>query len=430
MIEQYAEESIIGTLITSDGELMQELPAELDASMFTDTVFATAFAIYQEAYEKSEKISLAILQQKVISRSGGTPAEYIEKRIRDAVVNGYSTMTAAEDSQAIITAYKARRLNEVLNKTQVTSDNLSAAMDFLTMEIEHLNNSSGERTKALPQIVRENKGNYFHESDTPKIELEFDTLNDMVGGFEAGDMIVIGARPAVGKSAFATQLVSHFAEIGKKIAYFNLEMTEKQIYERFVSAASGIGIQRIRRALNFTGDEKERFDRANEILESKETIVVTTGSQTVASIRNEVKKHKYDLAIVDYLQLIKAEGRYRGNRFAEVGEISHSLKNLATDLNIPVIVLSQLNRASVGREDKEPSMSELRESGDIEQDASVILLLWNLDEDGKEKGCKVEKKRQGKIGKVTMRFNGDLMRFEELTDKDGFMPYEETPFTV
>ena len=75
-------------------------------------------------------------------------------------------------------------------------------------------------------------------------------------------------------------------------------------------------------------------------------------------------------------------------------------------------------------------MSELRESGDIEQDASVILLLWNLDEDGKEKGCKVEKNRQGKIGKVTMRFNGDLMRFEELTDKDGFMPYEETPFTV
>lgn len=430
MIEQYAEESIIGTLITSDGELMQELPAELDASMFTDEVFANAFGIYQAAYEKSEKVSLAIVKQRIIARSGGMPPEYISKRIDDAVRNGYSSLTAKEDAQEIITSYKSRRLNEILNKTNVTPDNLTAAVDFLSFELEALNKGNGNRTKALPQIVRENKGNYFRESDKPKIELEFDTLNDMVGGFEAGDMIVIGARPAVGKSAFATQLASHFAEIGKKIAYFNLEMTEKQIYERFVSAASGIGIQRIRRALNFTGDEKERFDKANEILESKETIVVTTGSQTVASIRNEVKKHKYDLAIVDYLQLIKAEGRYRGNRFAEVGEISHSLKNLATDLNIPVIVLSQLNRASVGREDKEPSMSELRESGDIEQDASVILLLWNLDNDGKEKGCKVEKNRQGKIGKVTLRFNGDLMRFEELTDKDGFMPYEETPFTV
>jgi len=428
--EVYSEESIIGTLITSDGELMQELPAELDASMFTDEVFANAFGIYQAAYEKSEKVSLAIVKQRIIARSGGMPPEYISKRIDDAVRNGYSSLTAKEDAQEIITAYKSRRLNEILNKTNVTPDNLTAAVDFLSFELEALNKGNGNRTKALPQIVKENKGNYFHESDTPKIELEFDTLNDMVGGFEAGDMIVIGARPAVGKSAFATQLASHFAEIGKKIAYFNLEMTEKQIYERFVSAASGIGIQRIRRALNFTGDEKERFDKANENLESKETIVVTTGSQTVASIRNEVKKHKYDLAIVDYLQLIKAEGRYRGNRFAEVGEISHSLKNLATDLDIPVIVLSQLNRASVGRENKEPSMSELRESGDIEQDASVILLLWNLDEDGKEKGCKVEKNRQGKIGKVTLRFNGDLMRFEELTDKDGFMPMEETPFTV
>ena len=430
MNEVYSEESIIGTLITSDGELMQELPAQLDASMFTDEVFANAFGIFQAAYEKSEKVSLAILKQRIIARSGGMPPEYISKRIDDAVRKGYSSLTAQEDANEIITAYKARRLSEVLNKTVVTPDNLSAAVDYLSMEIENLNQKSGQRTKSLPQIVRENKGNYFRESDTPKIELEFVTLNDMVGGFEAGDMIVIGARPAVGKSAFAAQLTSHFAEIGKKIAYFNLEMTEKQIYERFVSSASGIGIQRVRRALNFTGDEQERCDKANAILEQKDKIIVTTGSQTVASIRNEVKKHDYDLVVIDYLQLIKAEGRYKGNRFAEVGEISHSLKALATDFNIPVIVLSQLNRASVGREDKEPSMSELRESGDIEQDASIIILLWNLDQDEKEKGCKVEKNRQGKIGKVTLRFNGDLMRFEEISDADGFIKMDDTPFSV
>lgn len=431
MNRQYAEESIIGSLITSDGELMNDLPAELDASMFTDNVLATAYAVYQEAYERSEKVSIAILLQKVIARSGGTPAEYVENRIRETASVGYSSLTAADDAKAIITAYKSRRLNDVLNRTTVTPENLSEAMDYLELEIERLNDKAGKRTKTLSQIVRENKDNYFKESDTPKVELEFATLNDMIGGFENGDVIVIGARPAVGKSAFATQLSSHFETLGKKIAYFNLEMPEKQIYERFLSATSGIGLQRIRRALAFTGDEKERFDRANEILEKKEKIVVTTGSQTVMSIRNEVKKHKYDLVIIDYLQLIKAEGRYKGNRFAEVGEISHGLKAIATDLEIPVIVLSQLNRASVGREDKEPTMSELRESGDIEQDASVIILLWNTDDEGHTKGCKVEKNRQGKVGKVMLRFNGDLMRFEELTDSDGFMPMDEvTPFTV
>lgn len=421
MNDTYAEQSIISSLLATDGEVMNELPVELDAAMFKDQTLASAYGIFQAAYEKSEKVSLAILQQKLIAQGGGVPAEFIENKIREVLTGGYSSLTIHEDAKAIITDYKARQLNEVLNRITVSPDNLTAAMDYLSMEIDRLNDKHGNKTKSLPQIVKENKDLYFRESDKPKIELEFVTLNDMIGGFEAGDMVVIGARPAVGKSAFATQLTSHFADLGKKVAYFNLEMTEKQIYERFVSAASGIGLQRIRRALAYTGDEKERFDKANKVLSGKDKIIITTGSQTVSSMRNEIKKHDYDLVVIDYLQLIKPEGRYKGNRFAEVGEISHSIKTLATDFGIPVIVLSQLNRASVGREDKEPSMSELRESGDIEQDASVIILLWNMDEQGTTKGCKIEKNRQGKIGKVTMRFNGDLMKFEEISDKDGFM---------
>ena len=430
MNDVYAEESVIGALLTTDGEIMNDLPLELDASMFADNVYATAFAVYQQAYEKSEKVGLAILQQKVVARTGGVPAEYIEKRLKDAVSGGYVTATVNEDARAIITAYKARRLNEVLNKANVTPDNLDVAMDYLSLEIDRLNNSKESRTKSLPQIVRENKDLYFTERKEPQIELEFHVLNSMLGGLEAGDVIVIGARPAVGKSALATQIASHLAESGKKIGYFNLEMTEKQIYERFLSSASGIGLTRIRRAVSFTGNEKEQFDRANELLEQKEELYVTTGSQTVSKIQKEIKKRSFDLIIIDYLQLIKPEGRYKGNRYAEVGEISHSIKAIATDFKIPVIVLSQLNRASAGREDKEPTMSELKESGDIEQDASIIILLWNLDDEEREKGCKVAKNRQGKIGKVTMRFNGDLMKFEEISDEDGFVSYDETPFNV
>lgn len=430
MSEVYAEESVIGALLTTDGEIMNELPLELDASMFADNVYATAFAVFQQAYEKSEKVGLAILQQKVVARTGGVPAEYIERRLKDAALGGYVTATVKEDAREIITAYKARRINDILNKTNITPDNLEAAMDYISLEIDRLNDSKEGKTKNLPQIVKEQKDAYFKERDKPQAELEFHVLNSMLGGLEAGDMIVIGARPAVGKSAFATQIASHLAESGKRIGYFNLEMTEKQIYERFVSSASGIGLTRIKRAVSYSGDEEERFRKANEMLSKKESIIVTTGSQTVSSMQKEIKKRAMDLVIIDYLQLIKPDGRYKGNRFAEVGEISHSIKTIATDFGIPVIVLSQLNRASVGRDDKEPTMSELRESGDIEQDASIILLLWNLDEEGREKGCKVAKNRQGKVGKVTMRFNGDLMKFEEISDEDGFIQYEETPFNV
>lgn len=432
MSDIYAEESIISSLLATDGEIISELPTELDASMFEDEIFASAFGMYQAAYEKSEKISLAILQQRLTAQSGGIPAQTIEGKIRQVLNGGYNTFTAKEDARAIITSYKARRLNEVLNKTMVTPDNLSAAMDYISSEIDRLNDRTESRTKSLSQIVSENKDKYFRESKTPKIEMEFATLNDMIGGFEGGDVIVIGARPAVGKSAFATQLASHFSELGKKIGYFNLEMPENQIYERFLSAASGIGLTRIRRAINFTGDEREKYDKANEVLGKKENIIITTGSQTMTGIKAACKGKDYDLIIIDYLQLIKPEGRYHGNRYAEVGEISHSIKAIATDLMIPVIVLSQLNRVSQQRDNKEPTMSELRESGDIEQDASVIILLWNLDEEGRKKGCKAEKNRQGKTGMVTMEFNGDLMKFVELTDKDGFekRTTDETPFTV
>ena len=426
MSKAYAEESLIGALMLTDGNVMDDIPADLDASMFRDEMCASAFGIYQVASENDEKIGSALLTQKLSARTG-IPISSIEARLRE-FIGMASTTTVSENAKEIIRSHKAKNLSDALNRIEVNSDNLGETLDYLTMVVDGLSDRNNKKTKSLAQITSENKDNYFKESSEPRIEMEFETLNEIVGGFEAGDMIVIGARPAVGKSAFAAQMTNHFSDLGKKIGYFNLEMSEKQIYERFVSSLSGIGLTRIRRAVNFTGDEKSRFDKANKILETKDKIVVTTGSQTVNSIKAICKNSEYDIIVVDYMQLIKPEGRYKGNRFAEVGDISHSLKAIATDLGIPVIVLSQLNRASMGREDKEPTMSELRESGDIEQDASVIILLWNLDEEGKKKGCKVEKDRQGKTGTVKMEFNGDLMKFVELTDRNGFEPIEDSPF--
>ena len=428
MSREYIEESVIGALVLFDGEPMDDIPTELDCCMFHDELCATAFGVYQVAHEHGEKISISVACQKISARTG-FPFDVIEKRLNDYTLMASSVLAIGDDAKEIIRSYKARNLSNALNRIEVNSENIGETLDYLTSVVDELSERKTDRTKTLAQITKENKDKYFKESEKKKIEMEFESLNDLVGGFEGGDMIVIGARPAVGKSAFAAQMTNHFSDLGKKIGYFNLEMPENQIYERFVSAVSGIGLTRIKRAINFTGDEKPKFDRANEILETKEQIVVTTGSQTVNNIKELCKNAEYDVIIVDYLQLIKPEGRYRGNRFAEVGEISHSLKAIATDLQIPVIVLSQLNRASVGREDKEPTMSELRESGDIEQDASVIILLWNLDDEGKKKGCKIEKNRQGKIGTVKMEFNGDLMKFVELTDIHGFEPLDDTPFS-
>ena len=139
-----------------------------------------------------------------------------------------------------------------------------------------------------------------------------------------------------------------------------------------------------------------------------------TGTQTINSIRAIQKKHEFQIIVVDYLQLIQSTGR-RNNRANEVGDISRGLKAIATDFGIPVIALSQLNRASEMNKDKEPTMSELRESGDIEQDASVIIMLWNPNsEDMTEKGIKVEKSRNGYVEKQKLYFDGKHMTFSSI----------------
>ena len=221
-------------------------------------------------------------------------------------------------------------------------------------------------------------------------------------------MIVIGARPGVGKSAFTSQIILEMAKAGKRIGFYNLEMSEKQVYERLLSNQSGIRLNRIRRAIQFLGDERERFERANKTL-GKMDILISSGTKSVSEIRNECRHQELDCIIIDYLQLVRADTRYQ-SRASEVGAISKAIKALAMELNVPIIALSQLNRTSEMRETKEPTMGELREAGDIEQDASIIILLWNLDnEDKTRKGLKVDKNRQGELGKIVYRFDGNEM---------------------
>lgn len=282
----------------------------------------------------------------------------------------------------------------------------------------------------MKQIVAENKGNYFNEHvGEGLIKTGFYRTDDCLGGLEGGDVTVIGARPGVGKSAIVTQMIGQMAEKDYNIGYYNLEMNESQVYERFVSRMSEIGLTRVRRAKAFLGGEKEAFDKANETL-SGYSITISTGAKSVSEIRAECRHQRYDVIVIDYLQLIKADRRF-GNRASEVGDISKAIKALAMELHVPIIVLSQLNRISEMRETKEPTMAELRESGDVEQDASNIILLWNLDEDGKYKGWKIEKQRQGTHLKEVLQFDGDHMRFIERTEtieqiqarmrqKDGF----------
>ena len=154
-------------------------------------------------------------------------------------------------------------------------------------------------------------------------------------------------------------------------------------------------------------------------------LIFYTGTFTASKVRRIVERDKLDVVIIDYLQLLKSDGHYN-NRASEVGEISHAIKAIAMDFNIPIFPLVQLNRAVEMRDDKEPTLSDIRESGDIEQDASQVIFLWTIPnpndkDDTSSKGCRVAKNRNGQLGSVRFKFHGEVMKFEVVT-KDGTPP--------
>ena len=410
-----AEQSVIGSLLI-DQECIADVYSILEPQMFTVELFGKVYHEYQKAYDNHYDLSFSDIEQKL--RSDSFPSDIIVEQLKTCLSSTITSVFIKRDADVIVNDYKAHRLDKFLNTIKVSPTNLKEQIRALQEELEVLQDKRQDKSKTLAEIAKENKGNYFKEREVKPLYLGFDKLDELLGGLEGGDMIVIGARPAVGKSALVTQITSNLAKQGKRIGFYNLEMQNKQVYERFVVSESGIGLTRLRRAIKFLGDEEERFNKANETLEKAENIVITSGcAKSVSDIRSESRHMDYDIIIIDYMQLLKAETTYRGNRAAEVGEISRSIKNLAMELNIPIIALSQLNRVSEMKETKEPTMAELREAGNIEQDASVIMLMWNLDtNDRTKKGCKVEKNRQGNTGKVVMRFNGDLMKFEETNE--------------
>lgn len=384
--------------------------------MFTSEILGRIYKEFQRAYDNNQQINMSVIEQNL--RSDNFPSDLTFSEIKKCMANTVTSVEVKQNANVVLNDYKANRLEKFLNAIKVSPANLKDQIRAISEELEVLKDKKQEKSKTLAEITKENKGNYFKERDVKPLYLGFSKLDEMLGGLEGGDMIVIGARPAVGKSALVTQITSNLAKQGKRIGFYSLEMQNKQVYERFLVSESGIGLTRLRRAIKFLGDEEERFNKANETLEKAENIVITSGgAKSVGDIRNESRHMDYDIIIIDYLQLLKAETTYRGNRASEVGEISRSIKNLSMELNIPIIALSQLNRVSEMKETKEPTMAELREAGNIEQDASVIILMWNLDSDDKsKKGCKLEKNRQGTTGKVVMRFNGDLMKFDETNE--------------
>ena len=260
----------------------------------------------------------------------------------------------------------------------------------------------------------------------------FRDLDKKTAGFQPGDLIIIGARPAMGKTTFAQNVAYNAATINNKgVLFFSMEMASSEIVDRMISDVSGINNWNIRTG-NVTDEDFAKIGDALGEMDQVPLYIDDTSSLSILELRNKARRaaHDHDLGliIVDYLQLINGnDSNYKGNRVQEVTEISRGLKTLARELKIPVIALAQLSRSVTGRDDPRPVLSDLRESGSIKQDADIVMFLHRPDYYKQNNDDFVPtyiselilaKHRHGPVGKIELYFHPELLRFMSLRSEE------------
>ncbi|MGG5832112.1 replicative DNA helicase, partial [Bacillus pumilus] len=262
------------------------------------------------------------------------------------------------------------------------------------------------------------------KGDITGIPTGFSELDRMTAGFQRNDLIIVAARPSVGKTAFALNIAQNVAtKTDESVAIFSLEMGAEQLVMRMLCAEGNINAQNLRTG-NLTEEDWGKLTMAMGSLSNSGIFIDDTPGIRVSEIRSKCRRLKQEnglgMILIDYLQLIQGSGRSSDNRQQEVSEISRALKSLARELEVPVIALSQLSRGVEQRQDKRPMMSDIRESGSIEQDADIVAFLYRDDYYDKESENKniieiiIAKQRNGPVGTVSLAFVKEYNKFVNL----------------
>ncbi|GIQ70456.1 replicative DNA helicase [Xylanibacillus composti] len=425
-----AEQAVLGAILL-DGEALVTAMERLQPEDFYRASHQSIYEAMLELAEEQEPVDLVTLTARLKDK------QLLEE------IGGITYLT--ELANAVPTAanvdYYARLIEEksllrrlIRAATQIASSGYASEEDVTSllsdaemriMEIANRKKSSGfiairdvvmevfERVEFLNQ----NKGG------TTGIPSGFPDLDKMTSGFQRSDLIIVAARPSVGKTAFALNIAQNVGVRAKEtVAIFSLEMSAAQLVQRMVCAESNVDAGRMRTGY-LEGDDWEKLTMAIGTLSEASIYIDDSPSITVADIRAKCRRLKKEkglgMILIDYLQLIQGRGK-GDNRQQEVSEISRTLKQIARELEVPVIALSQLSRGVEQRQDKRPMMSDLRESGSIEQDADIVAFLYRDDYYDQESEKKniieiiISKQRNGPVGTVELVFLKNYNKFVSL----------------
>ena len=426
-----AEQSVIGSMII-DREAITIASEIISGEDFYGKQYGVIFDTMVELNDEGKPVDLVTLQDRL--REKDVPPEissleFVKSMIdwvpTSANVKYYATIVAEKS-----TLRKLIRLNEEIENTCYTGkENLEVILEDTEKKVFELvqKRNTGDYVpirqvvmNAMDKIEKasKNKGNVTGVA-TGFIDLDYRTA-----GMQPSDLILVAARPSMGKTAFVLNIAQHVAfKLNQTVAIFSLEMSKEQLVNRLFSLESRVDSQHLRTG-NLSDAEWEKLIESAGVIGKSNLIIDDTPGISISELRSKCRKYKLDhdlkMIIIDYLQLMSGSGRGSDSRQQEISDISRSLKALARELNVPVIALSQLSRAVEQRPDHRPMLSDLRESGAIEQDADVVMFIYRDDyynKDTDRKGIAeiiIAKQRNGPIGAVELVWLPDYTKFANL----------------
>ncbi|MGM0365405.1 MAG: replicative DNA helicase [Actinomycetota bacterium] len=431
-----AEESLLGAMLVSREAIAETLEIVIPNSFYRKTNQVIYEGIL-DLYTKGEPVDPITLADH-LEKKGKLEEVGGKTFIHSLISNIPLASNASYYAQIVNHNHILRRLiyaaTEIATMGYEVPDDLSSVIDkaqqlIFSVYQDYNQGSDSSRIAPMKEILSEVyeqvENLYENKSDVIGIPTGFIDIDKKTSGLQKSDLIVVAARPGMGKTSFALCVAKNVAMDQKQpVAIFSLEMSKHQIAQRLICAEARIDLHRLRSG-NLRDDEWPKLARSIEKLAESNLYIDDTAFLTVMDLRSRARMltstHGIKLLIVDYLQLMSSGFNYRDNRVLEITEISRNLKGIAKELDIPVIAVSQLSREVEKRERKRPILADLRESGAIEQDADLVMFIYRdeyYDENTKDQGIaelNIAKHRNGPTAKINLNFYKEYALFRNLS---------------
>ena len=426
-----AEKSVLGSMIMDHDAVVTALEI-LTREDFYEQRYGIVFETMKELDDAGRPIDPVTLTEALTRKN--LPAELVGPSfVADLVTSVPTSASVRYYAEIVREKASLRRLikaaSEIENEAYQGQDTTAAIMDNAEKTIfSVLQQRTTTEAAPIREIVLTTLGAIENASKSTShvtgLETGFLDLDYKTSGFQNSDLILVAARPSMGKTAFVLNIAQYMA-FKKQLpcALFSLEMSSGQLMNRLLSLEARVDSQKIRTG-HLSDDEWEKVVEAATTISQSGLIIDDTPGINLQEFRSRARKYKVDhdvkIIFIDYLQLMSGGGRKSDNRQQEISEISRALKSLARELNVPIVALSQLNRGVETRDDHRPMLSDLRESGAIEQDADVVMFIYRDDyyhKDSEEKGIAeiiIAKQRNGPIGTVKLVWLPELTKFANM----------------